>query len=301
MNKVFVAGGATVDKIIYVENLPEPKPGTIFSKEAYDTIGSTGCGKVMSLQKLGMKTIFHAMIGDDKAGRFIKDSIEENGSDFIFDIDLKGTEEHVNILDDNGRRISIFTQYATFDPQLEWNKFEKVIEESDYVVLNIINYVRNLIPIAKKYKKEVWCDIHDYDGENEYHKEFINAADYIFMSSENIKDYKKFMEKMIAEHKKLVVCTHGKKGASVLSLDGQFLEMPIIDEYERIDTNGAGDNFFSGFLYAYSKGYQLKKCMQYGTITAGLCINSKEIVNPVLSETLLEQEYQKYYNRKGEE
>ena len=78
--------------------------------------------------------------------------------------------------------------------------------ESDYVVLNIMNYCRYLIPIAKKYNKEIWCDIHDYDGKNEYYNDFIEGADYIFMSSEYGIDYKELMRKFIGMGKKLVVC-----------------------------------------------------------------------------------------------
>jgi sugar/nucleoside kinase (ribokinase family) len=297
MKSVFVAGGATFDKIICLEQLPEPKPGTVFSKCSYDTIGSTGCGKALSLQRLGLDTTFHAMIGADRSGDFIKGKMKEEGIRFIYDIDPAGTEEHVNLMDDSGNRMSVFTKYATFEPELNLNKFDSIIAKNDYIVINIINYARRLIPIVKKYKKEIWCDIHDYDGTNEYHKDFIEAADYIFMSSDHMKDYRRFMEQMIVSGKKLVVCTHGKQGASALSPDGQFIEIPILDDYKRIDTNGAGDNFFSGFLYGFSKGFNLIKCLQYGTITAGLCVNSTELVNPNLNEKTVEQEYKMHYNQ----
>lgn len=299
MKKVFVAGGASYDKIIYVTHLPEARPGTIFSKGSIDTVGSTGCGKVISLQKLGMETTFHAMLGNDRSGDLVKEAIRQSGSNFMHDVDSQGTEEHVNIMDEDGGRVSIYTKYSTFEPELDWDTFEPVIAGSEYVVLNIINYVRNLIPIAKKYQKEIWCDIHDYDGTSEYYNDFLEAADYIFMSSDRMEDYRDFMEQMIKANKKLVVCTHGKNGATALSADGQCIELPVIENYERVDTNGAGDNFFAGFLYAHSKGHELEICLKYGTLVAGLCICSEDLVNQVLSEELIEQEFQKYYAGKG--
>ncbi|MFT4143620.1 MAG: PfkB family carbohydrate kinase [Mobilitalea sp.] len=54
-----------------------------------------------------------------------------------------------------------------------------------------------------------------------------------------------------------------------------------------MDSNGVGDNFFSGFLYAYSKGYPVQRCLEYGTISAGLCINSRSIVIPYLAPKFL--------------
>jgi sugar/nucleoside kinase (ribokinase family) len=295
MSKVFVVAGATVDKIIRMDKLPEPKSGTIFSKASYDTIGSTGCGKAISLQRLGFDTTFHAMIGADSSGELIKSKLEQLGVRFIYDIDPKGTEEHVNIMDDFGGRMSIFTRYATFEPELDTARFDPIIQDSDYIVLNIINYARYLIPLIKKQKKEIWCDIHDYDGMNEYHKDFIDAADYIFMSSDHMKDYMEFMQEQIRRNKKLVVCTHGKEGATALAAGGKFVEVPIIDAYQRVDTNGAGDNFFSGFLYAHAKGLPLMECLNYGSIAAGLCVNSSELVNPVLSSACIQKEYEKYY------
>jgi sugar/nucleoside kinase (ribokinase family) len=79
---------------------------------------------------------------------------------------------------------------------------------------------------------------------------------------------------------------------TALSADGDFIDEPIIDAYQRVDTNGAGDNFFAGFLYAHSKGHPLKQCLRYGSIAAGLCISSAEIVNPMLCGALIESEFE---------
>lgn len=172
---------------------------------------------------------------------------------------------------------------------------ESYIGESDYIILNIINYCRNYIPIIKQYQKEIWCDLHDYDGQNPYHEDFIKDADYIFMSSDALEDYKSVMEQMIKQGKKLVVCTHGRKGATAVTAEDIWYEVPIIDVYERKDTNGAGDNFFSGFLYGHSKGYSIEKCLQIASVTGGLCISSGELIHEELSEDRVLKDYEKYY------
>lgn len=295
MNKVFVVGGASVDKIIHLDRLPEPKAGTIFSKGSFDMVGSTGCGKAISLHKLGMDITFHAMVGSDHSGDYIVHDLEKHGVPFLYDIDPAGTEEHVNLMDDSGNRISIYTKYATFEPEVNYDRLETYVTDSEYIVLNIINYARKVIPIAKKHAKKIWCDIHDYDGVNEYQSDFIEAADYIFMSSDQMKDYKPYMLQLIEHGKEMVVCTHGKDGATAITKQGDFIELPILPKYQRTDTNGAGDNFFAGFLYAYDKGYPIRQCLQYGTIVAGLCITSDKIVYPELSKEMVDQEYQKYY------
>lgn len=85
-----------------------------------------------------------------------------------------------------------------------------------------------------------------------------------------MKDYKQFMEKMIKAVKKLVVCTHGKSGATALTSEGKWIEEGIVEKYKRVDTNGAGDAFFTGFLYWHS----WKKCKRVHEIW---CINSRNV------------------------
>jgi sugar/nucleoside kinase (ribokinase family) len=105
------------------------------------------------------------------------------------------------------------------------------------------------------------------------------------------------MKRWIGAGKKLVVCTHGKKGATALLSDGSWIETPIIDTYAFKDANGAGDSFFSGFLYGHLKGREVEQCMQLGTICAGLCITSSELAFEELSEELLEKAYEAYRNQ----
>jgi acarbose 7IV-phosphotransferase len=62
-----------------------------------------------------------------------------------------------------------------------------------------------------------------------------------------------------------------------------------------VDSNGAGDNYFSGFLYAWLQEKPLRDCMRYGTICGGLCITSSQLVAEELSGELLEEQYSKYY------
>ena len=235
------------------------------------------------------------MIGDDTFGEQVKNKLQHQNLDLITDIDPKGTERHLNIMNSKGERISIFMNPSSDEPSIDYSKFEALIKDVDYTVINISNYCRNLLPICKALNKEIWTDLHDYDIGNTYHQDFINAADYIFLSSDNLEDYKSFMEQQIQNGKKLVVCTHAKLGASALNAKGEWFDVPIIDSYNMINTNGAGDSFFSGYVYAYSKGFDTLKCLQYATIVAGLCISSPTIYNPKSTPDVIELEYLKHF------
>ncbi|GAA4272757.1 PfkB family carbohydrate kinase [Aquimarina gracilis] len=296
MKKVFNIGGVSFNSVIHLDEFPNPIPTTIHHCKFKETVGNTGAGKAVTLAKLGFDVTFHSLIGDDIYAEKIKLYLDQPNLKFIHDIDLNGTERHLNLMNKKGERISIFMNPMTDEPNIEYNKFDEVIKKSDFVVVNVSNYCRNVLPVCKSHHITIWTDLHDYDGHSEYHQDFIAASDYIFLSSDNLKDYKIFMKKMIDRGKKLVVCTHGRKGATLLSQNG-WIEVSAIKNYKVKDTNGAGDAFFSGFLYGFAKGCSLEKCMQYGTISGGLCIQSDFIASESLSSEILEQEYLKFYTK----
>lgn len=294
---IFVCGGVSYNAIITLPDFFEPKPQTIHSCLYNETIGNTGAGKALALSKLGFQTTLHTLLGKDEYTNKVKSYVNQPNLDVLYDIDPNGTERHLNILNSKGERISIFTNPSSQNPLIDYEKYREELKVADYVVINISNYCRNFIPICKELNKEIWTDLHDYNGSNPYHQDFINAADFIFFSDVNCKNYRAFMKKMINLGKKIVVCTHGSNGATAYTHNKEWIYEPAILDFELVNSNGAGDNFFSGFLYAYSKGKAIVECMKFGTIAGALCVNSNELVSENLNKNVLETIYLEYYNQ----
>lgn len=297
MKKILVLGGVSWNMMIYLEQFPPSQPQTVFSQGFHETVGSTGAGKALNLAKLGFDVTLHGLIGDDEYGRKIRDYFANADINFLPDIDPEGTKRHVNLMAKDGRRISIFISYGTFDPDVDWARLEPLIAQADIVALNIVNYGRYAIPLLTKHGKEIWCDIHTYDGKETYHRDFLDAADVLFFSSEDMRDYRPFMQQQIDAGKKLIVCTHGRGGSTTLTADRQWIETPIIPAYDetKIDTNGAGDAIFAGVVYGYANEFPVGKQLQLGTIAAGLCVTARELAHPDLSLDLIRTAYRQYY------
>lgn len=291
MTQILIVGGASFNTMIALDRFPEPQPQTLIARGFHETIGSTGAGKALNLRKLGMGVTLHAPIGDDRYGRLIADGLAAAGVTFLYDLDPAGTQRHVNLMDRDGRRISLFLVPGTFDLAFDRVRLEAHIRTCDYLVLNISNYCRTLIPAIRQQQKAIWCDIHDYDGANSYHQDFIEAADYLFLSSEALPDYRQFMAQQVARGKRLVVCTHGKRGATALSPAGEWIETPIVSRYSPVDTNGAGDAFVAGVLYGHTQGYRLRECLRLGAVVGGLCVTSAELAADDLSPARVAAEY----------
>ena len=295
MKKIFVIGGTTFDHIISLEDFPTAIPQTIHQANFNETVGSTGSGKSLCLTKLGLPNTLYSVLGDDSYGRKIIDFLENQKVNFIYDYDEKGTERHVNLMNADGQRISIFVTQSSENPKISLNKIKTEITNSDVIVLNIISYCKKLIPLVAESNKPIWTDLHDYDYGNPYHEPFIEVADYIFLSSDNLSDYRKTMSEFLEKGKKLVVCTHGKNGSTSLDSTGNFIDVPALTSYELKDSNGAGDNYFSGFLYAFYQHKTIEECMKYGTICGAECITSEQLVSEKLSREYLEGAHETYF------
>lgn len=295
MPTALVIGGVSYNLMIYLDALPQPVPQSIYSRGFHETIGSTGAGKALNLCKLGFDTTLHALIGDDPNGRRVAQYLADAGVDFRYDVDPLGTQRHVNLMDAAGQRVSIFIAPGTPDPAFDRERLAALLPRSDYVVLNISNYCRHMIPAIQAQGKPIWCDLHDYDGAKAYHDDFIRAADYLTLSSDALPGYRAFMQRQIEAGKRLVVCTHGARGSTALTPAGEWLETPIIEKYSPLDANGAGDSFFAGLLYGHMRGLGVRQCLRLGTIASGLCVTVRELAFPGLSPALIEAEYAAVY------
>lgn len=207
------------------------------------------------------------------------------------------TEQHTNLMNPDGERISIFAGQRTFSPPVQ-PTFGAVVRQADVVVLDIINWSRGLIPLVRKLGKPVWCDLHDYDGVNPYHRDYVEAADYVFGSAEALPDPDGFARDFIARGKKLVVMTCGVDGAFAVTEGGKRFDVEAVTAFGLTDTNGAGDAFFAGFLHGFRQGEGMRACLEFGSLTAALCVASRELVHPELSAAKLAELHTQFFRDK---
>jgi len=284
---ILILGGASLDTIIHLPALPTPEPQTIWPRESYRALGSTGAGKSLNLAALGQSVVFHTLLGGDPEGHQIQVALGHPGIRLLTEQTDAPTEQHVNLMSADGKRISLFIQPPPEPEQVDWNQAQQALAECAVAVVNILGYTRSALPWLKASGTPIWTDLHDYDGHNSYHEPFIDAARAIFLSSDNLPDYRTTMEGLIARGKEFVVCTHGSEGATLLNREGRWLEQPVVPVSGVVDTNGAGDAFFSGFLHRYLQGAELADCLRAGAICGALCVTSRELASPELSRERL--------------
>ncbi|MCU0389137.1 MAG: carbohydrate kinase family protein [Chitinophagaceae bacterium] len=288
MQKVLILGGSTYDLKIYLDQLPGAIPQTIHKAPHREGPGSTGTGKALPLTYLGVPTVLYTAFGNDWYGRQIETFLHEKKIEFHKIIDPAGTQRHVNLMDKKGGRISMFITQSSERLTHDFTLVKSFIDACDIIVLNIIPYCVSLIDMVMASGKEVWTDLHDYDGKNDYHLPFLKAARFVQLSSDNLPDYLPVMQQMIREGKQMVVCTHGPEGATILTADGLHMEQQAISVGNIVDSNGAGDSFFAGLLYGYLAHKNWETAMRYAAKCGALAVTDEELCFRGLNASMLD-------------
>jgi acarbose 7IV-phosphotransferase len=76
-------------------------------------------------------------------------------------------------MDATGGRISIFLFNGSAQPPVDVAGLAPEIARGATIFLNITQSSIPLLPTVRDSRADVWVDLHDYDGANAYHEQFI--------------------------------------------------------------------------------------------------------------------------------
>jgi sugar/nucleoside kinase (ribokinase family) len=275
VHNVLIAGPVAWNLLIHVAELPPARPHTVFAEWHHEALGGTSAGKALNLRRLGVPVTLVTVLGDDEAGRRIAAGLAAAGVEVLATSSGNASERHANLMDGHGRRLSIYlTLPVAVDPV---TVPDEVLDAAAVVVVDLAEHSRPVLRAARAAGKEIWCDLHDYDGVNEFHREFVEAADCVFVSSERLPDPEAFLRERVAAGARLAVCTSGADGAMALERGGEVVRVAAVPVAEVVDTNGAGDAFFSGFLAARLRGAGLAGCLREGARAGAAAVRSREL------------------------
>ena len=107
---VVVLGGASVNRMVHIDRLPQGRSATYHSARVHEGVGSTGIGKAFALRALGVDTVLYAVIGDDPEGLIIRNACAARGMTLVAEVEGR-TARHLNLMDAAGQRVG--SQFST--------------------------------------------------------------------------------------------------------------------------------------------------------------------------------------------
>ena len=255
-------------------------------------LGGSPTNVAINLGRLGLKSRMVATIGNDGFGTYILDKLSENNvnTEFVRTLDNEPTsvifvsktigtpdfiayrKADINIISDQLpdeflKRVKIYhtTCFALSKNPARTTIINKAKKAKEYnCILSIdINYSIKIWPNRSEAIQviEEYCtlnplvkisedDVQRLFGEKMSHKEIFNF----------------FHDKGVD----IVCLTLGHKGVKLSQKGKAIITLPAIKIKEIKDATGAGDAFWSGFLYTYLKKKSLKKCLEAALVLASI-------------------------------
>lgn len=266
---ILVLGGAGVDSIVYVPELPLPFADSYMVPAIETRAGQTGDFVAMGVQALGLRTHHLDLIGDDHEGDLVRALHRERGIPLTEVVQSGGTKRAVNLVGPDGRRLSLYDNSRSHDADrlLPQETVEALASVSRHAHVSLTYPCAFALPTLRAAGVSVSTDLHNWDGAEPYHEAFAHEADLVFLSTAALTDPEKTMRRIAARGRaRVVVATAGAEGAHLLA-DGELFHVPTAPPPAPVvDSNGAGDAFASGFLFGWLSGEPPLRCARYGAI-----------------------------------
>ena len=165
---------------------------------------------------------------------------------------LPQTAQSVIIYENGGQR-QIHTDLKDIqDQNYPLELFSQAVNNCDLCILCNINFNRHLLGVARSKKKTIASDVHAiHDPDDPYNRDFMAAADILFLSHENLTDApQNFIQSLWDRYEnQIIVIGMGEQGAMLgVRAEHLIFQIPSIQTRQIQNTIGAGDALFSAFF-----------------------------------------------------
>ena len=254
--------------------------------------GGSVANTIAGIGALGLKTGFIGKVGTDELGVFYRDTMEENGTDFVNNLSDKSelpTSRSMIFVSDDGERsmntyLGISAELGPEDVNLE------VAASADIVFLEGYLFDKDkgkeaFIKLAKECRAAGGLSgiaISDPFCVERHRADFLslikNELDYVIGNKEEIMalfetdNFESALSKDV-DISPLVVCTRSSEGVTAIQEGNRvdFRVEPVIP----VDATGAGDQFAAGFLYGLATNANLETACSMG------CLCAEEVIGHI--------------------
>ncbi|MGW5694453.1 carbohydrate kinase family protein [Streptomyces asiaticus] len=275
---VLVVGGVGVDTIVNVPQLPLPNADTIKVPPMHEYVAHTGNGVAMGLHRLGARVRLVDTIGDDRQGQLVIDHYTRAGLAFDYVIHPAGTRRSVNLVDPGGNRLSLYDGRQPVGEPPPAELYRDAFAHADHVHVSLIDWSRHALADAVAAGLTTSTDLHSWDGKAAYRHDFAYGADLVFLSAGALSGrVKEVTAEILARGRaRVVVAMDGGAGSYLKVRDQPLRHIPPVKVApERvIDTNGAGDSYVAGFLWAWLEGHSWDVCATAGSVAGAHAVQT---------------------------
>lgn len=273
MARILVSGLINIETTLRVEQFPIPYfPVTYPFHGIGSSVSGVGYNVAKALTTLGHDVRFLSLVGQDVAALQAREALRTDGIDDRFVLSgLKQTAQSVILYEPTGRRQIHVDLKDIQESTLPPGGFEEAAEGCDLAVLCNINFSRPLLMMALKRGLPVATDVHALASlDDAYDRDFLEAADILFMSHENLPvPAADIAHSILGRFRaRIVVIGQGAAGALVVSRSRGVALVPAVSVRPIVSTIGAGDALFSAFIHGHVNGLDPETALRRSVVFA---------------------------------
>ncbi len=259
MTRFFIAGLINIETTLAIEGFPlEYSPDNYPFFGVQSTVSGVGLNIAKALTTLGNQVDLASLVGEDGNGWLVRKTLKEEGiSDALILNRLAETAQSVIIYEKEGRR-QIHTDLK--DVQKNYyplDRAEPALRSCDLAVICNVNFSRPLLKLAMALDKPIATDVHaQSDLDDDYNRDYIQAADILFMSDERLTTSPERVAREVIDRlsANIFVIGLGSKGALMAVRKDDFIgRFEAVQTRKVVNSIGAGDALFSAFLNRYMR------------------------------------------------
>ena len=252
---------------------------------SYD-LGGSSCNSAVALSRLGIKTSFATIVGDDLYSKDALETVEKEkiNTSFIKKDKDKDLGFSIILTGPTGDR-SILTHRPDFD----FSKIDvdKIFKNSEAVYVSGINKYskvlqKEIIRNVKKYQKPLFLNPSFYqikENKTILRKMMkftdvvcLNLVEATILAKRRKIKAKKLLMMIKNMGPKVVLITMGVRGS--LYYDGENFYKIGIYENEKVDSTGSGDAYFATYIAAQMRGESVENSLKLAAVNAGATVDT---------------------------
>jgi sugar/nucleoside kinase (ribokinase family) len=257
---------------------------------AVEISGGSAANTIAGIASFGGKAAFIGTVADDEFGKIFAHDIHSIGVAFDVPPIANGspTSRSLILVTPDGERtmntfLGISTSLGESQLDLDLIRGSAILYLEGYLFdePQAKQAFRKALQTAKEANRKVALTLSDGFCVDRHRAEFLelirSGIDIIFANESEIKSLYQtesfdLAAKNASNDARLAVLTRSEKG-SVIFGNGRAVQIASEPISELVDTTGAGDLYAAGFLFGYSKGYDLEICGRLASVAAAEIIS----------------------------
>lgn len=258
MATLAVAGLYNLETNLRIDGFPLPYFPVCFPFNQITQVHSgVGLNVSVALRRLGHTVRYATLVGADEPGQHMREAMRRAGLDDGFvETRLSATPQSVILVAPDGNRQIHCDLKDIQDTPYPAEHRAALLEGVDAAVICNINFARPLLEEAQRRRIPIATDVHVLsDAADAYNRDFLAAADWLFLSHENLGEQPEAMIHALRQryNPELIIVGLGASGALLSQRNQPTYHLPARPQRPVVNTVGAGDALFAAFIDQYLK------------------------------------------------